>query len=133
MQTTIMGSGQPPAVQAADPAMWVKSRQFTGGVVPVSNSRIFDGPIYNYTSDCPFHGEGSPSRVRIRTTGWPRNILLERRGANRGVHATHLQARHRLESRYFVHVADFEPRVVWRIIDLAGAYGALCGQLARRS
>ncbi|MDQ3442917.1 MAG: mechanosensitive ion channel family protein, partial [Chloroflexota bacterium] len=29
IQTTIMEMGQPPAVQTADPAMWVKSRQFT--------------------------------------------------------------------------------------------------------
>jgi small-conductance mechanosensitive channel len=28
-QTTIMEMGQPPAVQGADPAMWVQSRQFT--------------------------------------------------------------------------------------------------------
>ena len=35
-QTTIMEMGQPPAVQGADPAMWVQSRQYTGRVVTVS-------------------------------------------------------------------------------------------------
>ncbi|HEX6157097.1 MAG TPA: mechanosensitive ion channel domain-containing protein, partial [Burkholderiales bacterium] len=34
-QTTIMEMGQPPAVQNADPAMWVRSRQYTGRVVTV--------------------------------------------------------------------------------------------------
>ena len=33
IQTTIMEMGQPPAVQGADPAMWVRSRQYTGRVV----------------------------------------------------------------------------------------------------
>ena len=36
IQTTIMEMGQPPSVQGADPAMWVKSRQFTGRIVTVS-------------------------------------------------------------------------------------------------
>lgn len=48
-QTTIMEMGQPPAVQEADPAMWAQSRQYTGRVVSVSNGRIFDEPVDNYT------------------------------------------------------------------------------------
>ena len=36
IQTTIMEMGQPPAVQNADPAMWVRSRQYTGRVVTVT-------------------------------------------------------------------------------------------------
>ncbi|MDQ6621843.1 MAG: mechanosensitive ion channel family protein, partial [Pseudomonadota bacterium] len=54
IQTTIMEMGQPPSVQAADPAMWVKSRQFTGRIVTVSNARIFSDPVFNYTRDFPF-------------------------------------------------------------------------------
>ena len=53
-QTTIMEMGQPPAVQNADPAVWVQSRQFTGRIVTVANSKIFDEPVYNYTREFPF-------------------------------------------------------------------------------
>ena len=53
-QTTILEMGQPPAVQGADPAMWVQSRQFTGRIVTIANSKLFDEPIYNYTGDFPF-------------------------------------------------------------------------------
>ena len=53
-QTTIMEMGQPPAVQSADPAVWVQSRQFTGRIVTVANSKIFDEPVYNYTREFPF-------------------------------------------------------------------------------
>src|SRR4051812_12649263 len=42
MQTKIMEMGQPPPVQTDDPAMWVKSRQYTGRIVSVSNAKIFD-------------------------------------------------------------------------------------------
>ena len=55
IQTTIMEMGQPPAVQNADPAMWVHSRQYTGRLVTVSNAEIFDEPVYNYTRDFPLH------------------------------------------------------------------------------
>ncbi|MBA2452521.1 MAG: mechanosensitive ion channel, partial [Chloroflexia bacterium] len=54
IQTTIMEMGQPPTVQNADPPMWVRSRQYTGRVVTVSNARIFDEPVYNYTRDFPY-------------------------------------------------------------------------------
>ena len=51
---TIREMGQPPSVQSADPAMWVRSRQFTGRIVTVSNSNIFNEPVFNYTRDFPF-------------------------------------------------------------------------------
>jgi len=53
-QTTIMEMGQPPPVQSAEPAVWVLSRQFTGRIVTVSNARIFDEAIFNYTREFPF-------------------------------------------------------------------------------
>ena len=54
MQTTIMEMGQPPPVQNADPAMWVKSRQYTGRMVTVTNDKIFDEPVFNYTKEFPY-------------------------------------------------------------------------------
>ena len=48
-QTTIMEMGQPPSVQGADLAVWVNSRQFTGRIVTVTNAKIFDERIFNYT------------------------------------------------------------------------------------
>ena len=53
-QTTIMEMGQPPPVQGADPAMWVRSREYTGRIVTVTNAKIFDEPVFNYTRDFPF-------------------------------------------------------------------------------
>jgi small-conductance mechanosensitive channel len=53
-QTTIMEMGQPPSVASDDPGMWVKRRQYTGRIVTVSNSKIFDEPVYNYSRDFPY-------------------------------------------------------------------------------
>lgn len=49
-----MEIGQPPAVQSAQPAMWITSRQYTGRIVTISNDKIFDEPVYNFTRDSPF-------------------------------------------------------------------------------
>ncbi len=54
IQTVIMEMGEPPSVQGSDPGMWVQSRQYSGRIVTVTNSKIFDDPVYNYTRDFPF-------------------------------------------------------------------------------
>jgi small-conductance mechanosensitive channel len=53
-QTEIMEMEPPPAVQGADPAMWVRSRQFTGPIVTETNDKVFDEPVFNYTREFPF-------------------------------------------------------------------------------
>lgn len=54
MQTTVLEMGQSPPEQAAEPAVWVRGRQYTGRVVRVTNDRIFDSPVYNYTREFPY-------------------------------------------------------------------------------
>lgn len=53
-QTTILEMGQPPAVAGNPPDVWVKSRQYTGRVVNVPNTKVFEEPIYNYSMHVPF-------------------------------------------------------------------------------
>jgi len=67
MQTTILEMGQPPPVQSDSPAMWVRSRQYTGRIVTVSNSKVFDEPVYNYTREFPSSGTKSWCRCDTRT------------------------------------------------------------------
>src|SRR6185312_12206974 len=67
IQTTIMEMGQPPSVQAqSDPAMWVRSRQYTGRLVTISNAKIFDEPVYNYTREFPYIWEEMSIPVSYR-------------------------------------------------------------------
>lgn len=49
IQTTIMEMGQSLGEQKDDPAIWVKSRQYTGRIVTITNDKVFDEAIYNYT------------------------------------------------------------------------------------
>jgi len=54
MQTTVMEMGEPPGEQADPPATWVAARQYTGRVVRMTNDKIFDSPVYNYTREFPY-------------------------------------------------------------------------------
>lgn len=54
MQTTIMEMGQPPSEQSDAPSMWVRGRQYTGRIVTITNDKIFDNPVYNYTREFPY-------------------------------------------------------------------------------
>ncbi len=119
IQTTIMEMGQPPSVQGADPAMWVKSRQFTGRIVSVTNSKIFAEPVFNYTRDFPFIWEEIAIPI---TYAADRNraeaILLE---AAR-LHATSPDSmaadfKQNLQDQFGVEPVELEPRVYYRITD----------------
>jgi small-conductance mechanosensitive channel len=54
MQTTVMEMGQAIDEQGDSPSMWVHGRQYSGRLVRVTNDKIFDTPIYNYTREFPF-------------------------------------------------------------------------------
>ena len=54
MQTTVLEMGQSPPEQSEEPATWVLGRQYTGRIVRVTNDKIFDFPVYNYTKEFPF-------------------------------------------------------------------------------
>ncbi|HEY8593459.1 MAG TPA: mechanosensitive ion channel domain-containing protein [Sphingomicrobium sp.] len=119
MQTKIMEMGQPPPVQKDEPAMWVKSRQFTGRIVTVTNDKIFDEPVYNYTDQFPYvwdeislgiHYEGPHEEVE--------QLLIDaaRRHALCSEHMAQDEVRN-LERRYNLAVGDIDPRVYWRITD----------------
>lgn len=119
IKTTIMEMGQPPSVQAADPAMWVRSRQYTGRVVTVTNDKVFDEPVYNFTRDFPYIWEEMSVPItykadRERAEG----ILLEAARRNT-VRTSEMgkEALERMRTKYFVQGADLEPRVYYRITD----------------
>ncbi len=134
IQTTIMEMGQPPSVQSADPAMWVRSRQFTGRIVTVTNDKIFDEPIYNYTREFPFLWEeiSIPFSYKQDYRAAERILLETARRHTLTASGLGRQALDDMRRRYFVHEADIDPRVFYRLTDnwieltvrfMADAYG----------
>jgi small-conductance mechanosensitive channel len=119
VQTTIMEMGQPPSVQGSDPAMWVRSRQFTGRIVTVSNSQIFSEPVYNYSRDFPFIWEEMVIPITYQADrAYVERTLIE---AAR-LHATDPDtmvgdAKAHLQTTFGVEPIELQPRVYWRITD----------------
>ena len=119
IQTTIMEMGQPPSVQGADPAMWVKSRQFTGRIVTVSNSKVFSEPVFNYTREFPFIWEEMAIPINFTADrARMEEILIE--AAHRFTDdPTQMasEAKEDLERRFGVDPVDLPPKVFYRITD----------------
>jgi small-conductance mechanosensitive channel len=121
IQTTIMEMGQPSGAQGTDPALWVQSRQYTGRVVIVSNARIFDDPVYNYTRDFPFLWE-EITLALPSTTDWAavERILLDVAGRHTsGISEAGRKSLGRMRQAYLVQPSATDPRVYVRLSDAA--------------
>jgi small-conductance mechanosensitive channel len=120
MQTSVMEMGQPPAVQSAEPAMWVKARQYTGRIVRITNDRIFDSPVYNFTREFPFLWEEMTIPVSYKDDRRrAEQILLEvARTHTASLVAQATPALESLRGRFPLRgEASLEPRVFWRLTD----------------
>ena len=119
MQTTIMEMGQPPGEQGDQPSMWVHSRQYSGRIVTVTNDKIFDFPIYNYSRDFPYIWE--EMHLPIPFAGDYRKaeqIILEAvRRHTRRISDLGAEAIQKLESRYAVKREELDPRLFYTITD----------------
>lgn len=119
IQTTIMEMGQPESVKQADPAMWIGGRQYTGRIVTVTNDKIFEEPIYNYTRDFPFIWEEIKIPIRYGTDrARVERILLDCVKAHtEDIQAMSTPLRKLLEQKYFIETDDLIPRVYYRLTD----------------
>src|SRR4051794_37653387 len=118
IQTTIMEMGQPPAVEPnTDPAMWVRSRQYTGRVVTVSNDKLFDEPVYNYTRDFPYIWEEMSLPIAFTADAERVERILLEAAARHSVAVAEMseEALAEMERRYVIKRAEIEPKVYYRL------------------
>jgi small-conductance mechanosensitive channel len=114
-----MEMGQPPPVQSDEPAMWVKSRQFTGRIVTVTNDKIFDEPVYNYTDQFPYVWDEISLPVRYSDDRAAAERILLDAARNHALRSSRMEREEleRLEERYGIAVGDIDPKVYWRLTD----------------
>lgn len=120
MQTQIMEMGQPPQVNpGTNPAMWVHSRQFTGRIVTVTNDKVFDEPVYNYTHEFPYIWDEMRVPIRYQDDrSAAEKILLE--AARRHALTRDQMGEEevsRVDERFGIKIGEIDPRVYWRITD----------------
>src|SRR5947209_2367346 len=110
-QTTIMEMGQPPSEQGDAPSMWVAGRQYTGRVVTITNDKIFDEPVYNYSSEFPYIWE--EMRVPVPYNADRKEaerIILDATGRHTAkISELGEEALKELERRYLIKREEMEP------------------------
>jgi small-conductance mechanosensitive channel len=120
MQTTVMEMGQSTDEQGDAPSMWVHGRQYSGRLVRVTNDKMFDVPIYNFTREFPYLWEEIRLPISYKDDrARAERILLE--AAERHT-ATSVEeasvAFEGLRERYrMVRESELRPRVFYRLTD----------------
>ena len=119
MQTKIMEMGQPPPVQDADPAVWIHSRQFTGRICTVTNDKIFDTPVFNYTHHFPYIWEEIRLPVHYDQDRARAEAILLEAARTHALRPGKIERDRldELERLYGLTDLDIEPRTFWRITD----------------
>ncbi len=119
IQTVIMEMGEPPSVQSEDPGMWVQSRQYSGRIVTVSNSKIFDEPVYNYTRDLPYIWEEMQLPISYKDDRKRAEEILLAAVSKYTQDIAEMAEPdlEKLKREFFVERAELKPRVYLRITD----------------
>ena len=119
LQTRIMEMGEPPETQGDAAQSWVFARQFTGRIVTVTNDKVFDTPVYNYTREFPFIWD----EIRL-----PVSYQADRRRAEQilldcaskltdRIEDVSREVRDQVEKKYFIDLDTLKPQVFYRLTD----------------
>ena len=118
-QTVIMEMGTPPQSDDGGKAIWVQSRQFSGRIVTVANSKIFDEPVFNYTRDFPFIWEEMHLPISYKDDRHRAEQILLEAAARETIKIDEIAAPvlQSMEDRFLLNFGDLKPRVYWRLTD----------------
>jgi small-conductance mechanosensitive channel len=99
--------------------MWVQARQYTGRIVTVTNDKVFDTPIFNYTREFPYIWEEMRIPISYKDDRAAAERILLQAALSCTVKITELteQAIAEMERRYVLRRTELEPRVYWRLTD----------------
>ena len=118
-RTTVMEIGQSPGERHDDPSVWVRSRQYTGRIVTVTNDKIFDAAVFNYSRDFPYIWEEMTIPVSYKDDRRRAEQIMLEVAERHTVEIGEMsrEALERMRGRYYVHITDLRPRVFMRITD----------------
>ncbi len=119
LRTTVMEMGQPPEVQSASPAMWVEGRQYTGRIVTITNDKVFDKPVYNYTREFPYLWDEMHLPITYQADRKRAEQILLDAARRHAVRREQLSGEdvQELKRRYFLEDLDLQPHVFVRLTD----------------
>ena len=120
LHTRLLEFGQPGDVNAQEePGMWVRARQFSGRIVTVTNDKVFDEALYNYSREFPYLWEELHLPIRYTDDhARAEHILLD--AAIQATTQFGDEARGAIQAfnaKYRVVMEDPAPKVYWRLTD----------------
>ena len=120
LHTRLLEFGQPEEVnEQEEPGMWVRARQCSGRILTVTNDKVFDEAVYNYSRDFPYLWEEMHLPIRYADDhARAEHILLE--AAIDATAAFCDAARAAIlafNARYSAVMEDPAPKVYWRLTD----------------
>ena len=120
MQTTVMEMGAPPPMSNENQDTWVNARQYTGRIVNLTNDKIFDNPVYNYTREFPYMWDELVIPIKY-DADYQRaeSILLDVARKHTGEYVEKAKpALEKLRERYVLALEiALEPKVYFRLTD----------------
>jgi small-conductance mechanosensitive channel len=119
MQTQIMEMGQSPKEQGDAPSMWIRSRQFTGRIVTVTNDKVFDEPVYNYSRDFPYIWDEINLPIRYEDDREKAEQILRDSAQRHAVTREKIgdDEVRRLGENFGIDIGHIDPQTFWRITD----------------
>ena len=99
--------------------MWVRARQFTGRLVTVTNDKIFDEPVFNYSREFSFIWEEMSIPIPYRADRERAETIVVRAAADANAPFAEPGAaeRNTLHRKYGIVLDGTTPRVFWRLTD----------------
>jgi small-conductance mechanosensitive channel len=119
LQTRIMEMGEPPAAQSGDNPSWINARQYTGRIVTVTNDKVFEDPVYNYTREFPFMWEELRIPIGYKADRRRAEAILTAAAhdVTASIRQAAGQARGKLEARYFIDLESLDPKIYYYLTD----------------
>jgi hypothetical protein len=113
------GEGEPPGQQSDAPSLRVQGRQYTGLLVTITNDKLFDSPVYNYSREFPYIWEETKIPVPYRANWHDSERILLKVARKHTLKSAELsrQVLDELCRRHFLRETELEPRVFCRLTD----------------
>jgi small-conductance mechanosensitive channel len=118
-RTTIMEMGQPPGERPDEPKVWIKSRQFTGRIVTVTNDKIFENPVFNYSRDFPYIWEEMTLPIKYTGNRQRAEQIMTEAAKRNVVDISEIDEKtlEMMQREYYVSKNDLIPRVYYRLTE----------------
>jgi small-conductance mechanosensitive channel len=119
MQTKIMEMGEPSTDSGGEAPVWIHSRQFTGRICTVTNDKIFDEPVFNFTHHFPYIWDEIRLPIRYEDGGEQAEAILLAAAQRHALRAEDVPQERldQLNKLYGLKNLEIDPRVYFRLTD----------------